>query len=182
MKKQKAGAVIVTAYKDYSQLLTLINYFTETHYVIVHISTKSCLTNKISELNGIDGVTAFSKYDTSWGSYQHLKAVISGLELAVDICQEGYVHILSGQDYPIVSKEDFCRYFENNQKIYMTCSEVNDEDYAVSSRYKTPYILWRIDLSNKIVRSLVLNTAMILSRLPFGRKQSEVVGGDYQII
>lgn len=75
-----------------------------------------------------------SKFEVAWGSYNHLRAVVHLMELAVKNSCLKYVHVISGQDYPIVDEERFAE-FDNCEKVYMTCKCLDETDCGVASRY-----------------------------------------------
>jgi len=135
MNRDMNQAVLITAYKDYDQVKRLIEKLSGC-YIYVHVDKKSkrLFCDLTNEYKGEKHVIVVSKFEVKWGSYNHLRAVVYLMKLAVRNSCVKYVHVISGQDYLIVDEERFAE-FENCEKVYMTCKCLNDTDDGVASRY-----------------------------------------------
>ena len=135
MKRDRKQAVLITVYKDYEQVKRLIEKLSGC-YIYVHVDKKSkqLFCDLTNEYKGEEHVIVVSKFKVTWGSYNHLQAVMCLMKLAIQNSSVKYVHVISGQDYPIVDEERFAE-FDNCEKVFMTCKCLNETDDGVASRY-----------------------------------------------
>lgn len=130
-------AFIITAYKDKEQLLRLINLANKIGNVYVHIDKKSVELDATELRNmNIPNTYFISKYKIYWGSYNHVLAILELLKKAIANEDNHYFHMISGQDIPIKSKNEFDQHFNiTDEKIYMTLSTDEQYDNGVRERY-----------------------------------------------
>ena len=105
------------------QVYKLINYFQGKCDIFIHID-KDCKISKqeillMRELPGVVGV--YQKYHVHWAGYSMLKTEMYLLSIALKHSNFRYVHLLSGQDYPIKPLAYFMWFFENAEKEYIAC-------------------------------------------------------------
>lgn len=95
-------AAVITAYKDAPTLLRLVRTLrAEGIAAFVHIDAKSRLgTAEMAELRTAARLVV-QRHRIYWGSYSHLAAIIELMRAALDDPQVTYLHILSGQDFPV---------------------------------------------------------------------------------
>ena len=62
-----------------------------------------------------------------------------------------YLHIISGQDYPVKSMEEFREQFEHSQNIYMTCISENQFPDVIKDRLSYYVINGNWDSRKKVV-------------------------------
>lgn len=149
-------AFLITAYKDPSQLMRLIEKLKD-FYVYVHIDKKSIdvFGEVIKAYKENPNVVIKSRYRVSWGSYNHLRSVVYLMNLARNNPYVKYIHILSGQDYPICPIRNVFSKFEDTKTVYMTCRLLLDTDDNVIMRYErlhlfAPFLDLRRGLYNKL--------------------------------
>lgn len=110
-------AILILAHKDFSQLRHLIEYFVKDCYVYVHIDKKATITSE--ELHSIDSMpqvrAVYRKYKVHWGGFSILKTEMFLLRQVVKDGDCDYVHLISGQDYPIKPLDQFLCFFEENK-------------------------------------------------------------------
>ena len=76
-----------------------------------------------------------------------------------------YVHIISGQDYPVKSKEEFERKFDINYKlIHMSCSDKSIYDSGVVERYGYWYPVTNYD-PNALITRLINRLAVSCQKI-----------------
>lgn len=128
-------AILITAYKDISQLKRLIDRMQD-FWLYVHIDKKArgLYEELQDEYNGEKRVQIVSKYNVSWGSYNHLLAVVYLMGLVTRNPNIKYVHVISGQDYPVADAKRFAE-FETCGKVYMTCKRVMETNDGILRRY-----------------------------------------------
>ena len=108
IKKMKQ-AIIITAYKNFEQLIDLIKTFDEDFNVYVHIDKKSKLNKdiikEISEISNVRYLTR--RYKVNWGGVNHLKVILLLSEKALLNSDNKLFHLITGEDFPIKTKDYF---------------------------------------------------------------------------
>ncbi len=109
--------ILITAYKNFTQLIELIDYFDNNFEIFIHIDNKSKIPNNISHtLKGIDNVKLISnKYKVNWGGLNHLKSILHLSSEALKSSSIQYFHLISGQDFPVKQKSYFLDFFDANK-------------------------------------------------------------------
>ncbi len=119
-------AIIITAYKDPEMLYRICEKFNKDGYrIFIHIDRRYAGNFDIKRLKAYKRTEVYSKYKISWGSIKHLYTIIALMKRALRHDDVKYLHIISGQDYPVNSIE----HAEDNEHIYMTISAVPQERY-----------------------------------------------------
>ena len=113
-------AMIITAYQDYESLRRVLEALSRRALCFVHIDVKSAITQEqTAALNAMDNVRAISRYKINWGSVYHLHALIDLCRMALEDERVSHLHLISAQDFPCVSADDFERFFEGDERIHM---------------------------------------------------------------
>lgn len=103
---------LVTAYQDAPSLNRLVGKLLSYGQVLIHIDKNSSL--QVKDVEAHEGVQVYRKYKVNWGSYHHLKAILFLLKETMRLDPD-YVHVITGQDYPIVSAETFDAFFAGHE-------------------------------------------------------------------
>lgn len=161
-------AYLITAYKDAASLFELVKLFSKSGYVYVHIDRKSkTITDEdIAQINSIPGCTAIRKYDIKWGGFNHVRAILELVMMAVANREVTYMHLLTGEDYPLVPVAQLDAMFLEEKQIYMTYIEPENLPDTVTVRYR--YYNWFQDknVKNKVLWTLQHLT--VLTQKTFG--------------
>ena len=112
-------AILITAYKDLSYLLKLINSFDEDFNIYIHIDTKTIIPPYvISEFKRRSNVRCFiKKYSINWGSMNHVKSILYLCKKALSNSENEYIHLISGSDCLIKNIEFFKYFFRKNRQL-----------------------------------------------------------------
>jgi 16S RNA G1207 methylase RsmC len=102
------------AHKDIDQVCHLIEYFQNSCYLFVHLDRKHKLNKDERErLESYPQVVkVYQKYDVRWGGFNMLRCEMFILKEVLKLCDADYLHLISGQDYPIMPLGDFLQFFE----------------------------------------------------------------------
>ena len=123
---------LVTAYQDAPSLNRLVNQLLSYGQVLIHLDKNSSL--QVKDVETHEGVQVYKKYKVNWGSYHHLKAMLFLLKEAMRHNPD-YVHVITGQDYPIVSAESFDAFFvEHEGQNFLDFEPVSDGSW-LQERY-----------------------------------------------
>lgn len=133
-----AQGILITAYRDEENLIRLVRHFdTPDFRVLVHIDKKS---NQVSverlKRQGQSNLEVFSKYRITWGSINHVKAVLQLIQMALRHDDVEYLHVVSGADIALHSPEWFVKRFKNCRESYFS-----DGTLPVLKREHT--VVWR---------------------------------------
>lgn len=127
------------------QVIKLINYFQGQCDIIIHIDKDCVLTkDEISAIRKMPGVIDVSqKYHVNWAGFNILKTEIYMLRKALELSDFKYVHMLSGNDYPIKPLSYFLHYFNNTDREYIACNHmpnprIDDNTFARFQKYFFP--------------------------------------------
>ncbi len=84
-----------------------------------------------------------------------------------------YIHIISGEDFPIKKIEEMERFFENTDMIYADYELIDGRKNRADRRYRFywPYVKFSMDYKNHWVRWLNLIFVSIQMCLPFLNKR-----------
>lgn len=167
-------ALIITAYHNYNQLNQNLKLFSKFFNCYVHIDARSELADekKIKELNRIDHVTVISKYKINWGSYLHMMAIMDLLLLALKEKENTYFHIISGDDFPIKSADEFEAFFSDKNKMnYLELTDISN-DVNMKLRYEKFHFMHWINRRGKNMPLILFDKMVrqIQYHLPFKRK------------
>lgn len=120
-------AMIITAYQDYQALERMVKALSRRALCFVHVDAKSAITSEQTQsLNAIENVTAIRKYKINWGSVYHLYALLDLCRLALADARVTHLHLISAQDFPIMSANALERCFEGDDRIHMQLLRTRD--------------------------------------------------------
>ncbi len=174
--------ICITAYKSVEGLRILLEALYTDFDCYVHVDKRvwdrsSCLRLKF-------GKTAFfSEYATKWGSVEHLKAILLLFE---ESYRQGYryIHVISGEDYPILPNKALYDSFKDDGKIYLSFElTTNRKNHANRRwRYYWPYTKFSWDYKKTSIRILNLLFVGMQILFPFCNRKKigdleEIYGG-----
>ena len=112
-------AVLILAHKNIDQVIELASRLSTDFEIYIHLDKKAKIT--VDQSRKIKKITKgyISKYDVKWGSYSIVKATIDLMKMALNNNQNTYFHLISGQDWPLMSPAKIYEYFEHTNQIYM---------------------------------------------------------------
>lgn len=129
-------AMIITAYQDYEGLRRVLGALSERALCFVHIDAKSAITaQQVQALDAMHNVRAIRRYKVNWGSVYHLHALLDLCRMALEDARVTHLHLISAQDFPCVSADDFERFFEHDDRIHMQ-SLVTGDYPQLAHRYE----------------------------------------------
>ena len=135
-------AILILAHKDFDQVRHLIEYFVRDCYVYVHIDKKAAITPE--ELHSIDSMpqvrAVYRKYKVHWGGFSILKTEMFLLRQVLKDGDCDYVHLISGQDYPIKPLDDFLKFFEEHKgKEFIRYANIPNRNWDHYTFYRFQY-------------------------------------------
>lgn len=113
--------ILIMAHKNRLQLEKLIDYFEGKCDIIIHIDKQSAFSKEdektLAHLPGVRKV--FRKISVHWGGFSLLRCQLFLMEKGLKYSDGRYIHLLSGQDYPLKPLDDFLRFFELEDKEFI---------------------------------------------------------------
>ncbi|MCR4690351.1 MAG: beta-1,6-N-acetylglucosaminyltransferase [Lachnospiraceae bacterium] len=146
-------AYLITAYKDFDQLYELANFFSETAYVLIHVDGKSktITDDQIKKLCEIPGCSAFRGFSVAWGSFAHLRAILALMIKALMLEDVSYLHLLTGEDFPLYSARELDQRFLNSDRIFLSYIPPEKLPKAVKVRYRYRNLMVDKNMKNKVL-------------------------------
>ncbi|MBD3627941.1 beta-1,6-N-acetylglucosaminyltransferase [Cyclobacterium sp.] len=148
-------AILFLAYKNVDHLVEYINLLDDDFLFYIHLDKKSKLKkNAVEKLSRQKNVVIISrKYAVNWGGLNLLKALLLLAKEAVKNKEIGYLHSMSGQDFPIKSSQEIKDFYEkHNGKQFMEHFALPSSRWAGGGlnrlNYYNPY-----DLFNRKTKS-----------------------------
>ena len=109
-------AILIIAYKDVKHLINIVNFFTDDFRFYIHIKRSSQVDEQdISRLKNLKNVALVSrKYDVMWGGFNLLRVILYLSQEALKDRDIKYLHLISGQDFPIKQSHYFTELLQKN--------------------------------------------------------------------
>lgn len=167
-------AMIITAYKDYPALRKQVSTLAQRCLCFVHVDAKCEITaEQTAELDAMENVRAIRRYEINWGSIHHLHALLELCRMALEDARVTHLHLISAQDYPVVSYAQFAAFFEQDDRLHMQ-SLVTADYPELAHRYEHFHFMHIInyrDMSEK-TQNLIGRIDRFQEKLRIRRKLS----------
>lgn len=130
-------AVLILAHKNAEQVYKLAEFLSKRFYVYIHFDAKYNIPQNFLDLfNNSEKVFLIERMNVNWGGY----SIVSATQMLFrDVLKNDfidYVHVISGQDWPVVDVDMIYDFFDKNAKIYMNYQE------AYNIRKSFEKIIW----------------------------------------
>jgi len=144
-------AAIVTAYKDLAMLDRLTEALAADGFrIFVHLDRRTQAPDSILDRLAKRGCTVSREFKVYWGSYSHLQAVLSLMKRALTNPEVAYVHVLSGQDFPVPAVETMNRICDGG--VFMGTTPMAELGADIRDRYRFYRLLWFMEPWRNIPR------------------------------
>ena len=108
-------AILITAYADLIKLKGIIEWFDSDFDFYIHIDKKCSESHDF--LFRYPNVSVYKKYRIQWGSDQHLLAILSLMNQAIESGKPySFMHLITGADFPVKSADEFRSFFDESNK------------------------------------------------------------------
>jgi len=141
---------LVLAHKNPVQLYRLIKALNiDENYFLVHVDAKTAIRPFIKLFENCPPAKIFfcpHRFNISWGCFSMVEATLSLIQYYDKLGIEAdYVHLMSGQDYPIQSAENIQRFFlENKGKSFLDYFTLPTEYWPEKGMNRINY-LWGLN-------------------------------------
>lgn len=148
-------AYLITAYKDYESLKNLVMLLTQTGLCFVHVDKKSktITDDNIAALNRMEGCEAIREFDIKWGGFAHVRAIVKLMIMALSHEEISYLHLLTGEDFPLVPVSVLDDMFLGREKnhIYMSYLTPDRLPETVTKRFMYKNYFQDRNVKNKLL-------------------------------
>lgn len=148
-------AYLITAYKDYESLRELVGILTKTGLCFIHVDarSRSITDENIAALNTVAGCKAVREYAVRWGSFAHVRAIVRLMMMALEEPEAVYMHLLTGEDFPLVSPDRLDALFlaDRREQIYMSYMTPDELTETVTKRYRYYNLFQDHNIKNKLL-------------------------------
>lgn len=112
-------AILITAYTDFVQLISLVEMFDYRFDIYIHIDKKAKISNTCFHLlEALPNVKVVDRvYAVNWGGRNHIDAILWLCREAIKKSQDvSFFHLISGTDLLVKPIEAFCNFFEQHKE------------------------------------------------------------------
>lgn len=106
-------AILITAYRDLSQLHRLVEYFDDDFELFIHLDKKCQKDYRF--LQERPHTHLYRQYKIAWGDVNHLYAILLLMKEAYAHKDLEYFHLITGSDYPIPLLDEFKSFCEEHR-------------------------------------------------------------------
>lgn len=165
-------AYLITAYKNFDELYELAEILSKTAYVFIHVDEKSreITDADVEKLNRLPGCEAIREYRIVWGGFAHVQAIVKLIAMALSKEDVSYMHLLTGEDFPLLTPEQLDEKFLTSDQIFMDYLTPEQLPETVTKRYQ--YYNWFTDqnVKNKVLWQLQNMTVKVQKKAGICRK------------
>ena len=111
-------AILITAYRDLTQLRQLVEYFDADFEVYIHLDKKCGENYRFLERRAHTHL--YRRYKVGWGDVNHLYAILFLMKESYACGELEYFHLVTGSDYPIkplAALKEFCEQHRNDNFV-----------------------------------------------------------------
>ena len=112
-------AVLIIAHRDIEQVLSLSEILSTRFEVYVHFDKKMHVSDGIKQKLREKGIKFYQQIDVHWGGWSIGQVAINLMKEALKHPDISYLHLISGQDWPLQPINTIYNYYEENDKAYM---------------------------------------------------------------
>jgi hypothetical protein len=166
-------AAIITAYKSPRELDRLLEAIHGDMVCYVHLDIKSA-----GKFAGVrkryPDVSFLSLFDVTWGGYEHLHAIVRLLDEALLDPTWGYIHIISGEDYPVTPPHVMSELLGADNRIYTKPFLATERNYIANKwyRYRWPYTMFHMNYRKSLTRMFNIACVLLQMTMPFLSRSS----------
>jgi len=148
-------AFLISAYKDPIHLKRFIDRLPDNSVFYIHIDKKVDANLFTSIMNDSRVHFLDNRVKIAWGSFSQVEYQMRMIKAALNHGEKfDYLVMLSGQDYPVFSKQEIIDFFERNQgKNYISGIDMSRQNDRYSKIYKEYRILQQHDFAPGTITS-----------------------------
>lgn len=158
-------AYVLLCHKNAEQVNLLIQELNDENIdFFVHVDKKSLIQPQINKRRNLYFVE--DRVEVHWGHYSQIECILNAFSLAKQTGNYDYIHVISGQDLPLVKNEVINRFFrENSGKEFVEFFEmpVKNARWGLYERVRVFYPKFLVARSRKISALRRRYTKLVMS-------------------
>lgn len=169
-------AYLILAHKNSTQINMLIDALTHDKIdIFIHLDLKSTIKDEIRQCENIYFVE--NRTDVEWGTVSQVYAMLNSLQVIYNTNKKyDYIHLISGQDFPLNKAEDIITFFYlNNGKQFLNMWEASGFWYSRVAVYYPKILL----INNSIVKIIRGIYSRIIMLIPILHRNYKFLGDLY---
>ncbi len=152
-------AYLIMSHDNFTVLKKLLELLDdEKNDFFIHIDKKVGKVNTNSIVQNIkkSKIKFIRRKKVFWADYSMTDVELDLIREAINTGDYSYLHLLSGSDLPIKSKEYIFNFFNSSNKIYLCCGSTFGNYQKNRTRYYYPFIKTKIFRNSKFIKALSL--------------------------
>ena len=171
--------VVITAYRDFEALFGLVTWLRgHACQVFIHLDKKSRF--RAAQLTALRdaGCHVERRFSVPWGGHNHLLAIVGLLDRAVQCPDLKYVHVLSGQDYPVKTFSEIDQACDGS--IYMSLTDIGSMNSYTKEKYTTFNLFFFLETIPSLYGPLDAASSRLQRLLGLAREPKTPLGDLYK--
>ncbi|MGX5376834.1 beta-1,6-N-acetylglucosaminyltransferase [Ligilactobacillus sp. LYQ135] len=123
-------AVLILAHKNFDHVAALSKMLQRKFEIYIHFDKKMKLNTSQTKWLDQNKINYIQEIDVHWGSWSIGEAARRLMRLAMQNPQITYVHLISGQDWPVMNLDDLYEFYKNNDQIYCRFAKASKKKLA----------------------------------------------------
>ncbi|WP_019769331.1 beta-1,6-N-acetylglucosaminyltransferase [Streptococcus sobrinus] len=120
-------AILILAHRNFDQIFQLCKTLKPDFEIYIHFDVKIPLNQAQKDLMEQDAIHYISEIDVHWGAWSVTEAELRLMEEALKNPKIDFVHLISGQDWPLQNPKKIREFYEKNDKIYLMAKPAKEE-------------------------------------------------------
>lgn len=150
-------AIVIQCHTNSRQINSIIDYFDANLIdIYIHVDKKSNIFGEIKQKSNVYMIE--DRIDVKWGDFSQVKATLIAFRcIRKSNIKYNYVHLISGQDYPIKNNDEFRNFFKDNHTEFIEATSLPASFLSKNGvdRYKVYYPSWIIDRPTNIFKRIL---------------------------
>jgi hypothetical protein len=167
-------AHLIVVHKNPLQLLRLLQRLKHPSFdIYVHVDKKISIDDFTFLKNNIEFSFVEHRTTCNWGGNSVLMSIINSVEEILTSGKSyGYINVISGQDYPLMSSQGILDYFQKNEGMnFISFDESSKSEWWTSARSRyEKYHLTDLNVRGKYMLQSILNRLTPERKFPYFKK------------
>lgn len=131
-------AVLILAHTAPEHVIRLSKLMQQYFEIYIHFDKKMPLSEEYKQKMDMMGIHYFQEISVNWGGWSIAGAAEFLMQEAMKNPKITHIHIISGQDWPVMNIKDIYDFYEDNPNLYIQCCPAKGVEKSGQ-----PIILWQ---------------------------------------
>lgn len=169
-------AYLILAHKNSNQINMLIDSLKHNDIdIFIHLDLKSNIRDEIQQCKNVYFIE--NRTNVEWGTVSQVYAMLNSLQYIHSFDSKyNYIHLISGQDFPLKNSKDIMNFFyRNNGKQFLNIWEASGFWYSRVAVYYPSFLL----INNQIIKIVRGGYARFVMAIPLLQRDYNLLGKLY---